>query len=130
MRRLRGHHLICLHFFEGEGYDAFFVNNLENVLEDVTKNGGRVVDGADDVCHACPHLKEGMCSYKEGEEKIRRLDDLALRLLELQVGEVFEWGSLEDRLGTVFPAWAQAACGKCDWREVCENSEKWREMTP
>ncbi len=33
MLYLRGHHLICLHFFPGYGYDASFVESLRNVLK-------------------------------------------------------------------------------------------------
>ncbi|HDL01563.1 MAG TPA: DUF1284 domain-containing protein, partial [candidate division Zixibacteria bacterium] len=31
MVRLRAHHLICLHFYRGEGYSEGFIENLETV---------------------------------------------------------------------------------------------------
>jgi hypothetical protein len=130
MRLLRGHHLICLHFFNGEGYDDIFVKNLEKVLEDVCEGGGRIVEGADDVCRACPHLRGGRCSYKKGEDEIRRLDELALSLLGLGVGDVVRWDSLESRLRPIFQKWVQAACAKCDWRKVCGGTEMWRWVEP
>ena len=34
MAKLRGHHLICLHFYEGEGYDEPFIKSLEKVIAD------------------------------------------------------------------------------------------------
>lgn len=39
MSSLRGHHLICLHFFKGEGYDAAFVENLARVIAQTKKKG-------------------------------------------------------------------------------------------
>lgn len=39
MIRLRGHHLICLHFYRGEGYSREFVENLEDIVR--RAKGGR-----------------------------------------------------------------------------------------
>lgn len=129
MRFLRGHHLICLHFFKGEGYDDAFVNNLISVLKDVSMGRGRIVEGADDVCRACPYLREGMCSYKEGEKEIKRLDELALNLLGVHEGEVVEWNALKERLRSIFPDWTLRACSKCDWRNVCRATELWKSLS-
>jgi len=51
--RLRGHHLICLQFFRGEGYSPEFVENLAHVITNATESGALVVAGADRVCAAC-----------------------------------------------------------------------------
>ena len=126
--KLRGHHLICLNFFEGEGYSAEFVENLKYTLEKATSNGIMIVDGADDVCSSCPYLKDGKCSYEEGaEEEIQRLDRLALELLHLQPGESTEFKSIIRNLPPVLPQWQRKACLECEWRRVCE--EKWRNLT-
>ena len=87
--KLRGHHLICLQFYRGEGYSEDFVKNLESVLEKARERGVLIVEGADDVCRSCPYLIDGKCSYKEGaEEEIRYLDMLALTLLGLSAERV------------------------------------------
>uniref|UniRef100_A0A7C4WD24 DUF1284 domain-containing protein n=1 Tax=Geoglobus ahangari TaxID=113653 RepID=A0A7C4WD24_9EURY len=64
--KLRGHHLICLNFFKGEGYSKEFVENIERILKE---REIEVVIGADDVCSKCPHLKSGSCNYKENSRK-------------------------------------------------------------
>lgn len=68
MSLLRGHHLICLHFFHGEGYSEAFVRNLKEVLKRAEEEV-KVTDGADDVCRACPYLKNNRCEYDEGEDE-------------------------------------------------------------
>ncbi len=118
--RLRGHHLICLQFYRGEGYSEEFVENLERVLEKAKKHGVLVVEGADDVCKACPYLVDGRCEYKEGaEEEIRYLDCLALTLLELSAERVVSWEEISGKVMDVLEEWKEKACKDCEWRNVC-----------
>lgn len=58
MVKLRGHHLICLHFFKGEGYSKAFVENLREVVKRAENRTLEIVTGGDDVCAACPELQE------------------------------------------------------------------------
>ncbi len=76
--KLRGHHLICLNFFRGEGYSDDFIKNIYSV---VGKEKVEIVEGADDVCSRCPYLKENKCSNNEyTDEKILLQDKAALKL--------------------------------------------------
>lgn len=126
MVKLRGHHLICLHFFRGEGYSEEFVLNLEKVLKEAEKEVV-VVSGADDVCVACPYLEDGICRYSEdSEENITELDRLAIKLLNLQHGSRLKWSDLKEKIGEVLPEWRKYACSDCDWRKVCEKVEGWQ----
>jgi hypothetical protein len=55
--KLRGHHLICLHFYRSEGYSREFVKNLEDIVRRATEGEklevvvrrGRVLPGLPDV---------------------------------------------------------------------------------
>ncbi|MFN3383938.1 MAG: DUF1284 domain-containing protein [Archaeoglobaceae archaeon] len=118
MHKLRGHHLICLHFFKGEGYDEGFVENIRRVL--ATIDIAEVVEGLDDVCGACPH-NFGFCNYYESsEEEVRELDEFALSLLGLKVGERVRWEDLKAKISEVLEEWKSFACEDCDWRVVCD----------
>lgn len=120
--RLRGHHLICLHFFGGEGYSAGFVENLRDTIESIEDKGVEVSAGADDVCAACPYIKDGICSFnREAEEEIRTMDRLALQLLRLSPGENAEWEAIKDKLPAVFSRWYDANCSACRWLGACEK---------
>lgn len=109
MPKLRGHHLICLQFFVGKGYNQRFVENTFKVL----RNAKRVivVDGMDDVCKACPNKK---CSVEE-------LDRLALSLLSIKVGSVVRWDDVRRRLRRILPIWIRKACRGCRWWRICRN---------
>jgi len=123
MMKLRGHHLICLHFFTGEGYTREFVDNLNKVLSKAEVGEEiEVINSADDVCIKCPHLKEGICSYKEGfEEEIRKMDLRACKLLEISYGTRIKWGDIKRRLKNVLKEWIKHYCKECQYRTVCEK---------
>ncbi len=125
--RLRGHHLICLQFYRGEGYDEVFVENLERVIEDAKKRGVLVVEGVDDVCAKCPYMVNGKCEYSfNSEEEIKYLDVLALSLLNLSPGCTVSWKELKEKVFSpeVLEKWKEEACKSCDWRDVCEVGDK------
>lgn len=89
--KLRGHHLICLNFFRGEGYSEDFVENIYSVIK---KETVEIVRGADDVCARCPYLKEGKCSEYDD---IMLQDSEALMLLGFKPGMVVEWKSISGK---------------------------------
>jgi uncharacterized protein len=119
--RIRGHHLICLQYFHGEGYSPEFARNLFNVIDQLTLGAkGTVVIGPDDVCAACPALAKGHCAQEpDSEEAIRVLDALALELLELEPGDEFEWGVTTLSVQRFIERWRALACDGCEWEEVC-----------
>ncbi|MEW6540438.1 MAG: DUF1284 domain-containing protein [Bacillota bacterium] len=118
MVKLRGHHLICLHFFKGEGYSRNFIDNLANVIEKAGRNGIEIVDGTDDVCGACPYNRDGFCTYSENADQgIRRLDELAVGLLH--VGNAIGWEDLKRRIPGIIEVWKEEACMECDWKPTC-----------
>ncbi len=117
---LRGHHLICLHFFQGEGYDQPFIKKLNEILARLKKTWGRVGEGPDELCLSCPHLNKTECNYKPGSnEEIEYLDKLALRLLRLKPGDSFSFFKIKSQLPSVIEEWERKACLDCDWKKVC-----------
>jgi hypothetical protein len=119
--RLRGHHLICLHFFKGEGYDAQFLANLKKLLGRV-KAGEEVevCSGADDVCKRCPYLRDGRCLYDIGaEDEMKGMDGRALRLLRLDVHDKVKWQDIREKIPEILREWSKEYCKDCEWRKVC-----------
>lgn len=119
--KLRGHHLICLHFFRGEGYDSEFVENLGKVLQRIELGEEIVVcSGADDVCKRCPYLKGGKCSYdKDAESEIGEMDRSALRLIGLETNKRIKWVDIKSKIPGIIHEWASMYCKDCDWERVC-----------
>jgi len=123
MPLLRGHHLVCLNFFNGEGYDEVFINNLKNLLDRVEEEDITISFGADDVCRSCSYLEANRCQHsKNSDEEIMEMDTKALTLLTLSHGDKVEWSALKEKLCKIFPEWFSIYCIDCDWRVTCEKN--------
>lgn len=122
--KLRGHHLICLHFYRGEGYAQPFIDHLSGLLTRAEKSEPAiVVSGPDDLCSCCPYLSNGICTHGPVAEKlIREMDARALSLLEICPGESCSWGDIRNLLPRVVGEWKEAYCRDCDWLFACERS--------
>lgn len=131
MPKLRGHHFICLHFFNGEGYDVEFIKNLKNLLKAAKSADVELCRGADDICNKCTHLKGGICKYDDGaEEEIQKMDAKALQLLECVSEKKMKWHDVREKLPMIFPEWYISFCLDCDWRNICGKSELFHEVKP
>lgn len=122
--RLRGHHLLCLLTFVGEGYTPSFTRNYVRIAERLSAGEAiAVVDGPDDIC--APMLCEAGAHCRE--ESITRRDSLALAavsdILDRRVvrGSVLMFDA--DRLRRLRSAFAEgkaaAACAECEWASLC-----------
>ncbi len=124
---LRGHHLICLHFFKGNAYSKDFRNYLSMLKKDIKNSEIKIIDGADDVCKKCVYLKEGLCSYgKDAEGEIKAMDKKAIELFGIK-GKRARWKEIKEKIPVIFNEWA-AYCRTCDWADDCRENEKWRKL--
>lgn len=131
MLKLRGHHFICLNFYEGQGYPEAYRRAIAKAVSQLKTEGALVVMGGDDVCKGCPDYKGGLCAYSPGAEwEISALDELALRLLGLEQGSQVTWNCLQKVLERVFPMWYKFACLKCEWKQACQSNEAYRILLP
>ncbi|QER41917.1 DUF1284 domain-containing protein [Thermodesulfobacterium sp. TA1] len=118
---LRGHHLICLQFYKGLGYDASFVKNLNRVVKAWEKTPALIVEGPDMVCKSCPYLEGEKCALSD---KIDQKDLLALNLLKVQLGVLIEKQTVKNKLYEIWEVWKEKACKDCLWNEVCSEEVK------
>jgi hypothetical protein len=124
MVRLRGHHLICLHFFSGEGYDAAFIENLKHVMKRAESEDIAVCGEADDVCKKCPYRKGHACKYKESAaDDIKVMDRMALSLLGTEKGATVRWEGIKGKIPEIFSRWHRNQCPECDWKQACEKNK-------
>ena len=126
--KLRGHHLICLHFFHGEGYAPEFIANLRELIDRAIAGGEIAVQsGADDVCGMCPYLRNEICSFDKGADaEIREMDKTALALLQIEPGSRVQWADMKERIPGIFSRWSRTYCEMCDWRNACERDASFR----
>ena len=120
MIRLRGHHLICLQFYRGEGYSRDFVEHLFHILERVKFEDVEVVEGVDDICSVCPHNSGNICTYSDSaESEVREIDKLAVELLSLRTSSKVKWNEIRGRVKSILGTWKEKVCKSCSWKEVC-----------
>ncbi len=115
--KLRGHHLICLNFFRGEGYSEDFIKNIYYVIG---KEQVEIVKGPDEVCARCPYLNDNKCSSDEyTDDKILFQDREALRLLEFKPGMMTDRNTLSRKIPGIIEEWKALFCQDCGYRKVC-----------
>ena len=117
--KLRGHHLICLQFFKGKGYSKIFVENTKRMVDFWEKNSAEIVKGADDVCNFCPFLKNGRCNHPKYKKEIEKIDEFALKLLGLNVGDKVRKSFVKKQLLKILNGWKERACKNCEWKKLC-----------
>ncbi len=129
MPELRGHHLICLHFFRGEGYNEGFIKNLVLVLKSAEHSPIRIAHDIDDVCVKCPHVRNDRCGYADhSDPEIREMDKRAMDLLNVERGAEIAWTEIRERIPGIFRAWHDSYCIACGWRVACEKNDSFRRL--
>lgn len=127
MVRLRGHHLVCLRFYQGEGFPNGYGENLRSVVMAAREGGVTVVLGADQVCEFCPSMKDGLCLHAPGwEEEIRAMDEAAMALLGVRPKDRISWEEVGARLRVCFAEWHRRFCLGCPWQGACRGNESYR----
>lgn len=120
---LRPHHGMCLAYFEGKGYSSSFCVHMGEVLEKLEK-GARVklTVAGDEICAACPNMKQGMCSTAERTAFYDRsvLDRCGLR--ENEILGFQEFVSKVER-EILKPGKRKEICGGCQWDEICKKKK-------
>ena len=120
--RLRPHHICCIPFlnFDGGNLDRHFHEVLTQVKSQLTSQSNlsvTAVQGADDVCQACPSLVEDRCDSPQiKEDMVRKLDAFLLKEIGKTYGEtltVRQWQSV------ISQKWPYRLCRICRWREYC-----------
>jgi hypothetical protein len=118
---IRGHTLLCLQGFRGEGYSPDFVANMASLYRRLLldpKIPVRVVVEPDAICAACPNLAPSGCRLRgEGSEAgMKEQDQDVMRRLSIAPGEVLSWEEILRRIAaSVSPGMLTEICGDCPW---------------
>ena len=119
--RLRGHTLLCLQGFRGEGYSPEFVTNMAAIHQALTSDPNRqieVIASPDAVCGACPHRQFSGCTLngERSEEEMVEQDREVTRRLGLTEGDRLRWSDLLKRIrNSVSGEDLPSICGSCRW---------------
>lgn len=126
--RIRAHHGLCTAFFRGKGYSEAFTAHMTEVISQLKDNPPIfLTDREDDICAACPNLKDGRCSEKN---KVDRYDRQVLALcgIKKEMGKTVTWESfrkaVEEKI--IRTGRRREVCGDCEWDSICE--ETWKKI--
>lgn len=118
MLTVRGHHLLCMLAFSGEGYSESFTHRFREMAAAYALGDTpvTVVETPDDACAACPHSGPGGCnSAADGPEvAVRCLDRTVIVLLGLTPG-VWSSRQLHRRIAGLTQSQLHSLCADCSW---------------
>jgi uncharacterized protein len=120
-RVLRGHHLLCVHGFQGMGYSPRFVERMTEIVKEIRNDevdfAIQVVEGFDQACAACPNKGDTMCKDQvETDAHVRQLDQNVMRKLGISHGDVWSKDELVIHTAkTVEPDDLDELCANCSW---------------
>lgn len=118
---LRGHHLLCLKGFQGYGYSEEFTKNMTEVnkLRKSENTKVTLTNTPDDICRACPNLKDNMCQDEKQNNRIVHMDNEVLKKLDTSK----EYNAIElfDKIDSIFNSKesVREICFECMWHEEC-----------
>lgn len=129
MRTLRGHHLLCVHGFQGMGYSESFVKKMSEIVSDIRNDEYdfpiRVIAALDEACDACPHHGGNRCEADEASnDHVLAMDRRVIHHLQLKERSVYMKSELIERTKRmVEPDDLDTLCAGCSWLSygVCKD---------
>ena len=117
MIKLRFHHLLCLYYFKGYGYDEAFVKNMKEIKERINDEKIMVISSFDDLCFSCPN-KGKSCRW---EEKVLKYDKNIQNLTNINEGDILTYKEILAKLDKVIKSGNRMhACDDCKWSTYCK----------
>ncbi len=124
--RLRGHHLLCMLTYIGEGYSPAFIENYNKIAGQLSRNATiEIVEGPDDICG--PNLGKPECHcYKISilsRDRLAVADIANLLNLPLEIGSRLTL--TQEILSVLREAYTRNGirqiCSKCSWKLLCDK---------
>ena len=126
--KLRGHHLLCILGFQGYGYSEDFVLNMAriNELRKSDKTTIKLINRPDDICSACPNLKDDVCENKMQNENIVKMDNEVLS--QFNINQEYNAIDLFNEVVLKFNTLksVENICNDCKWAEKCLFYKKFK----
>ena len=118
---IRGHHLLCVHGFQGMGYSPEFVETMKAIVTDIRNDNIdfpiRVVADFDEACGACPHRGVERCeASSDSQEHVLTMDSKTIQHLGIERNQVFMKSELVAQTAEkVVPTDLEHLCAGCSW---------------
>ena len=117
---LRPHHLLCMLGFRGYGYNERFISNMSQIVHHLQKNPDSLISisiKCDDICIACPHNKNAICSEKpNANENVQRLDKNVKDILQIPLKVPISIREAQNHISEYLTIKTMSIlCQNCDW---------------
>ena len=118
MIKLRYHHLLCIYYFKGYGYDEAFVENMKDIKSRLYDENIMITSSFDDLCKCCPNKLNDKCKW---EEKLNRYDNNIKAILKLDENTTYKYKDINTLLNPVISDNHRChVCDDCEWSEYCK----------
>lgn len=117
--KIRGHHVICLAYFNGMGYSQRFIKNMYEVLKRIKENPEievRLVSNCDDICGECIFINSEKCL---AEDRVREMDRVAFDKLNLKENCIIKAGDFFKLEKSLSIKDRDSICEGCGWKKAC-----------
>ncbi|MGL5353054.1 MAG: DUF1284 domain-containing protein [Clostridium sp.] len=117
MINLRAHHINCLFFYRGIGYDKDFTVNMNTVKDTIIKNPlttFKLINKCDVLCSKCPNkLSSNLC---KSNKKVLELDIKTLKSYNLEVNKLYDFQFIIENIYKDFDNNKfKEICKSCEW---------------
>ncbi|MCQ2023333.1 DUF1284 domain-containing protein, partial [Clostridium butyricum] len=88
---IRPHHINCLFFFKGLGYNYDFTSNMNNIKNTLIKDSNikiKLVSHCDMICNHCPSKSSDICLF---HDKVTLLDYNTLNEYHLNINTEYDF---------------------------------------
>ncbi|OOM10601.1 DUF1284 domain-containing protein [Clostridium saccharobutylicum] len=126
MLLLRPHHINCLFFYKGLGYNKEFVegmNEISILLKKDSNTALKLVKRCDNLCSNCPNKQlDNICITKE---KVDSLDYNTLQVYNLKLNKEYKFKEIIDNIYKNFNKNNfHAICSTCNWYKqgICSDN--------
>lgn len=126
MIKLRMHHINCLLFYRGKGYDEEFVRKMNFIYRLLTADIDskiKLILSCDDLCRCCPNrIENEKCITNE---KVLGLDERTKQEFNLQVDKIYTFRYI---INNIYSKYSKEnfenICNGCEWQQKGICNEK------
>lgn len=117
--KLRPHHGLCIHFFEGKGYSDSFISNMNTIIGDLKDTTSiSITMDMDVICDYCPNNNDQVCRT---QEKVLGFDKKVAELCHLKVGQCITYLEFKKTIiqHVILDNKMKTVCKECEWAAIC-----------
>jgi uncharacterized protein len=113
---------MCTLAFKGYGYSKSFIENYQEIINQLPGVEIKVVEGLDQICSACPEqTKQGECIK---QRRVSMLDAKHMEVLGIKIGQVLTWNKAVEKIKEKMSIEKfEYACQECSWKPygICKD---------